>query len=173
MRAAICAGITRVTGNGLFVPSSIANKLGDTMPNKGWVLRRHLLTGAPASEMDLPLWIAAGLGVLSWSIIFNSFGLLHFELWQYIPWHHGPGSAWIKTFNSRILDNGTYEGRKLSCLVGSSGRSVGGAFGQLGVPAVCLRHASHLLPVYGRLGRLVRGPGSGAWLVDRPPAVLD
>jgi hypothetical protein len=58
-----------------------------------------------------------GLGVLAISVLFNHFGMLHFEWWGYIPFHLGPGSIWAKIFDSRTLDQGVYAGRELSYLV--------------------------------------------------------
>ena len=75
------------------------------------------LAAAPVGGLDLPLWVVTGLAVFAISIVFNAYGLLHFELFHYIPYHLGPGPALKKIFDNRILDTGTYEGRELSYLM--------------------------------------------------------
>lgn len=60
----------------------------------------------------------AGIAMLTLSIVFNEYGILHFEWWnQYVSFHLGPGSIWRKIFDNRTLDLGVYAGRELSYLV--------------------------------------------------------
>jgi hypothetical protein len=87
------------------------------MPNKSWISRVQTIAAAPVGGLDLPLWIVTGLGVFAISIVFNAFGLLHFELFHYISYHLGPGPALKKIFDNRVLDAGIYEGRELSYLI--------------------------------------------------------
>ena len=75
------------------------------------------MTAAPARRADFLFWIITGFAILTISIIYNRFGLLHFELRNYIPYHLGPGSIWKKIFDFQTLDNGTYMGREFSYLI--------------------------------------------------------
>lgn len=60
----------------------------------------------------------AGIAILALSVVFNEYGILHFEWWHhYVSFHLGPGSIWKKIFDNRTLDLGVYAGRELSYLV--------------------------------------------------------
>ena len=87
------------------------------MQDKKWSARLYTMTAAPARKADILFWIIAGFAILTISIIYNRFGLLHFELRNYIPYHLAPGPIWKKIFDFRTLDNGTYEGREFSYLI--------------------------------------------------------
>src|SRR6187549_2625850 len=77
----------------------------------------QMLGGVVPRRSDL-LWLSlVGTCALALSVVFNGFGLVHFEWWYYIPFHLGPGSVWAKIFDSRSLDQGIYAGRELSYLV--------------------------------------------------------
>ena len=78
---------------------------------------RQMLAGVVPRRIDL-LWLTlVGTCALALSVVFNRFGLVHFEWWYYIPFHLEPGSVWAKIFNSRSLDQGIYAGRELSYLI--------------------------------------------------------
>ncbi|MDB6114572.1 MAG: hypothetical protein JWQ62_1517 [Lacunisphaera sp.] len=73
--------------------------------------------GAPMRRIDLVVLACVGFLLLGISVVFNRFGMLHFEWWGYVPYHLGPGSIWTKMFDYRMLDQGDYSGRELSYLV--------------------------------------------------------
>jgi ABC-type polysaccharide/polyol phosphate export permease len=73
--------------------------------------------GEPGGRFDLLALILAGICLLAISVVFNEFGMIHFEWWGYVPYHLGPGSIWAKIFDNRALDQGVYAGRELSYLV--------------------------------------------------------
>lgn len=60
------------------------------MQDKKWSARLYTMTAAPARKADILFWIIAGFAILTISIIYNRFGLLHFELRNYIPYHLAP-----------------------------------------------------------------------------------
>lgn len=73
------------------------------------------VAGGPAYTW---LLVLAGIGVLGTSVVFNEYGFLHFEWWNdYVTFHLGPGSIWIKMFNNDVLEAGLYLGREFSYLV--------------------------------------------------------
>lgn len=80
--------------------------------------QKSMAGGEGAKAPDIILLVASGLAILALSVVFNEFGLLHFEWWHsYVNFHLGPGSVWAKIFDNRTLDQGVYAGRELSYLV--------------------------------------------------------
>ena len=82
----------------------------------------HFISPRDSGEFSLRwtdglAWVVTGLVVFALSVVFNGWGLVHFEWEQYIGYHLGPGSIWEKIFDSRNLDQNTYTGRELSYLV--------------------------------------------------------
>ena len=87
------------------------------MKSRSWTPLLQALGGAPAGRPFLLALALVGLAVLALSVVFNEFGLIHFEWWGYFPHNLGPGSIWAKIFDNRSLDQGVYAGRELSYLV--------------------------------------------------------
>ena len=97
----------------------------------------HLLPALGGEPVGKPFLLAltlVGLGVLALSVVFNEFGMIHFEWWGYVPYHLGPGSIWAKIFDNRALDQGVYAGRELSYLVDHLDMLMVARFVQWGCP---------------------------------------
>ncbi len=103
-------------------------------------------------RLDLLGLALVGTCILALSVVFNRFGLVHFEWWYYIPFQLGPGSVWAKIFDSRSLDQGIYAGRELSYL-----------FDYVDVLAVAAS-VKWDFPVFVSVTHLALGVFMGVWL---------